>query len=394
MPLADGNALVFIALIFAAAAGFGLARLNRPGRSRQGPGVDNEYFAGLNFLLSEEPDRALDVFLRMAEVDDQTVETHFALGALYRRRGEVDRAIRIHEDILARADLSPRHREAATFALGEDYFGAGLFDRAELLFESLTDSSSRSVPALRYLLRIQEHAREWSAAVATHLRLAALAAPEHPTAIAHYYCELAEQALREQRPLDALRLLRKVREAQRNFPRSALLRARIALDSGDAPLAAGLCRRVVELHPQLLPIVLPQLVHSLRAQGDPAADAGLRELTRIDSDRRAQIAYAGIVTGLYQEPLILECVRDLLSQDANLSDLVPALAGDTVHRADIELEPLARALARIFRRTQQYRCVDCGFATASHFWQCPGCRSWDTLAPVASLELAPMARRR
>ena len=113
--------------------------------------LNQDYFAGLNFLLNEEPDKALEVFLRMVEVDNDTVETHLALGSLYRRRGEVDRAIRIHENIIARQSLQDEHREHAMYALGEDYFRAGLFDRAEQMFQRLSEQPARRTSALRFL---------------------------------------------------------------------------------------------------------------------------------------------------------------------------------------------------------------------------------------------------
>jgi lipopolysaccharide assembly protein B len=394
MPASDGSGILILVLLFAAAGGYLAARLTGRPRPPSDRTISEEYFQGLNFVLSEEPDRALEVFLRMSEVDDETVELHFTLGNLYRRRGEVDRAIRVHENILERENLTTQHREHAMFALGEDYFRAGLFDRSEHLFERLADESSRKPAALRYLLRIREQQRDWREAINVHRRFEVLAAPEHPTAIAHYHCELAEAAIARGDDAAARALLREAREAQRNFPRGALLRAGIALSENDAALAVRLCRRVVDLHPQLLPITLPRLVAALDAEGGQTAERMLYDLTRTNPVRRAEIAYAGIVSSVYERPAILECVRDLLREDPNLGDLVPAFAAEPFADPASQLLPLARALARVFRRSQKYRCVECGFATASHFWQCPGCRAWDALAPVAGLELAPMARAR
>ena len=194
MP-ADPPLLLIAALFVAAAAGWFFGRYRASGgagRTAPANKLSEEYFRGLSFLLEEEPDKALEVFLRMADVDNDTVETHFALGNLYRRRGEVERAIRVHESIMARPSLSDDHRLHAMFALGEDYFRAGLFDRAERLFQQLAEGGGRRVAALRYLLRIFEQQRDWEQAIAAHRRLVALASPEHPTAIAHYHCELAE----------------------------------------------------------------------------------------------------------------------------------------------------------------------------------------------------------
>src|SRR5688500_15748614 len=221
MP-ADPPLLLIAALFVAAAAGWFFGRYRSghrfggAGRTDPANKLSEEYFRGLSFLLNEEPDKALEVFLRMVDVDNETVETHFALGSLYRRRGEVERAIRIHESIMARPSLSDEHRLEAMFALAEDYFRAGLFDRAEVSFRQLAESDARRVPALRYLLRIYEQQRDWDHAIAVHTELTALASPEQPTAIAHYHCELAEQA-RERGDIDAARAhLHSAREVQRN----------------------------------------------------------------------------------------------------------------------------------------------------------------------------------
>jgi lipopolysaccharide biosynthesis regulator YciM len=420
-----------VALFVAAAAGWLVAqfrlrdrtpqssapeRTERPNslpRSQEPPRRLNEdYLKGLGFLLNEEPDKALEVFLRMVDVDNETVETHFALGSIYRRRGEVERAIRIHENIMARPSLSNEHRLEAMFALAEDYFRAGLFDRAERSFRQLVESESRRVPALRYLLRIYEQQRDWDQAITVHNELTALASPEQPTAIAHYHCELAEQA-RDRGDVDAAREhLHRAREAQRNFPRGALIRADIALDMNEPELAATLCQRVVELHPRLLALALPRVLRAVRgsdaedaprlAQQEGAqGEATPREIERRfnawirpEPSARAELAYAAIVAGLEQELFVRDCLPDLLREDPSLGEIVRSVAGDPGQLTQQQRTDLASALARILRRTQRYRCVDCGFASASHFWQCPGCRSWDAFAPVALLDVTPGMQRR
>lgn len=348
------------------------------------------YFAGLNFVLNEEPDKALEVFLRMVEVDNETIETHLALGSLYRRRGEVDRAIRVHENIMARLTLRDEHREHAMFALGEDYFRAGLFDRAEQMFQRLTERTGRRVAALRYLLRIYEQQGDWEQAIATFRSLQSLASTPHPTAIAHYYCELAEAARQSNEREKSLELLEKVRAEQRNFARSALIRADIAWEMGDAPLAVKLCQRVVDLHPQLLPLVLQRLSQAPTVSADGEDSQKFRPVLGPEPIARAELAAAGIVAGLEQEPFVLDSLPDFIRRDPNLGTLVPALVGDPAALGLSQRQALASALARILRRGMRYRCVECGLPTATHFWQCPGCRSWDTLAPASRLELTPV----
>lgn len=402
-----------VALFVAAAAGWLVAqfrlrdrpaqssvpeRPERPNslpRSQEPPRRLNEdYLKGLGFLLNEEPDKALEVFLRMVDVDNETVETHFALGSIYRRRGEVERAIRVHENIMARPSLSNEHRLAAMFALAEDYFRAGLFDRAERSFRQLAEGESRRAQALRYLLRIYEQQRDWDQAIAVHNELTALASPEQPTAIAHYHCELAEQA-RERGDIDAAREhLHRAREAQRNFPRGALIRADIALDMNEPELAATLCQRVVELHPRLLALALPRVLRAVRGSDAGEIERRFNAWIRPEPSARAELAYAAIVAGLEQETFVRDCLPDLLREDPSLGEIVRSVAGDPGQLTQQQRTDLAMGLARILRRTQRYRCVDCGFASASHFWQCPGCRSWDAFAPVALLDVTPGMQRR
>lgn len=356
--------------------------------------LNEEYLKGLGFLINEEPDKALEVFLRMADVDNETVETHFALGSIYRRRGEVERAIRIHESIMARPSLSNEHRLEAMFALAEDYFRAGLFDRAERSFRQLTETEARRVPALRYLLRIYEQQRDWDQAIVIHNDLTALASPEQPTAIAHYHCELAEQA-RERGDREGARgHLHRAREVQRNFPRGALIRADIALDMNEPELAATLCQRVVELHPRLLALALPRVLRASRGGDQQEIARRFNAWIRPEPAARAELAYAAIVAGLEQEPFVRDCLPDLLREEPSLGEIVRSIAGDPGELTQQQRTDLAQSLARILRRTQRYRCVDCGFASASHFWQCPGCRSWDAFAPVALLDVTPGMQRR
>lgn len=395
MP-AEPSLFLIAALFVAAAAGWLAARYWPADASRETVRntLSEEYFRGLSFLLNEEPDKALEVFLRMVDVDNETVETHFALGSLYRRRGEVDRAIRIHENIMARPALNEAHRLHAMFALAEDYFRAGLFDRAERLFQQLADGGGRHVAALRYLLRIYEQQRDWEQAVAVHDRLVRVASPEQPTAIAHYHCELAERA-RERGDFDAARKhLHRVREAQRNFPRGALIRADIALEMNEPELAAVLCQRVVELHPRLLALTLPRVMRALRDNDAGSLAGRFSAWIRAEPAARAELAYAAIVAGLEQESFVRDCLPDLLREDPSLGEIAKALVGDPGRLSDAQSEALASALGRILRRTQRYRCVDCGFASAAHFWQCPGCRSWDAFAPVALLDVTPGIYRR
>jgi lipopolysaccharide biosynthesis regulator YciM len=391
--LGDGGSPLWLTLAgtlavgWAATVGYGEYRRRRRTRRR------DRYLEGLRYLLDDKPDRALEVFLGLAELDDETVDTHFALGSLYRRRGEVDRAIRVHQHIVGRAGLDPRHRDAALTELARDYFRAGLYDRAEKLFLQLADTGPEPALALAHLVRIAELQHDWPQAAAMHERLRAVGVPEQPGAIAHYYCEMAEAAIAERNLEAAREHLRAARGEQKDFGRSAILRGDLARMQGDPGLAVQLYRRVVRRNFHMLPLVLPRLAEAARQAGDSEVfDASLEELLK-NGGNRSEIAYAAIVSGYYDDPVILDCVRELLVTDSDLKDITGALLPAGVEPTTEQLRAVAGALRNVVLRHARYRCSVCGLDSATFLWQCPGCKSWDTLRAIAALEFLPRAAR-
>jgi lipopolysaccharide biosynthesis regulator YciM len=357
----------------------------------------SDYLAGLNYLVNEQPDRAVEAFLRAVAVDRDTVETQFALGALFRRRGEVDRAIRIHQNLMTREELDPVHREQATYALAQDYLGAGLYDRAEKLLQTLSAAGTYRIAALRDLTQVYEIEHEWGRAIEVHRELARIANPAQPSAIAHYWCELAELAM-AQRDYDTARQhLGAARAEQRKFPRGALLRADLALALGDGALSLRLLRRVAIEQPALAGEVLPRLVRALAAPGRDAdlgpylaslADEGGREIADA-------LAHAAILAGELDHPGLIALVRDYVAREPTVADLVGALLPPPAAPDEAALRRLCAALRRQAQRAARFRCTECGFSSTSHFWQCPGCKSWDALRPLTPTELlAPLAATR
>jgi lipopolysaccharide biosynthesis regulator YciM len=187
-----------------------------------------DYLTGLDYLVSEQPDRALDMFLKLMDANADTIETHFALGSLYRRRGEVERAIRIHQNLLAREQLAPEHREQALLALAQDYLRAGLLDRAEGLFQQVSEVPRLRASALDALRLVYERQHDWQQALGAYRQLARIKAAPRGIVAAHYLCELATLAIERGDAADARQLLREARAEAAPFPRAAVLRAQIA----------------------------------------------------------------------------------------------------------------------------------------------------------------------
>ncbi len=392
-----------LALLFVAAAALGwyFARLNGPGSDRdtRGEEFSSDYFQGLNFLLNEQPDKALGVFSRMADVDSDTVETHFALGSLFRRRGEVHRAIAIHQNIVDRVELPRIDRERAMKALADDFLKAGLFDRAEAIFKDLIERPAYKMEALEGLVGIYEQQRDWEKAIETRDQLAVVAPTGTSAAIvAHYYCELAEEA--GARGLDdhQREFLRRARSADRDCIRGALLRAEKAIEDDDHRLAARLYRRVMQTDHSFAPMVLPPLRDChLRMDDLEGLEKLLLRLVTDFPELRPGMAYAAIVDGEFTDPVTESCIEEFVAQNPILTDLLEILRpATTQHDARANLMRVSRALRKLAGRGPRYLCENCGFAGSVLEWRCPTCKQWDTTRPMnffrLQVMLAPTAR--
>jgi lipopolysaccharide assembly protein B len=372
-------------LFLGGAIGFYASRKPRPsaiGAER----LRGNYLAGLNFLVNEQPDRALEAFLRAAELDGDTVETHFALGSLYRRRGEVDRAIKIHQNIATRESLEPTQREQAGFALAQDYLKAGMLDRAERILEPLAESGTHRMAAMRKLIRIYEQEQEWTRAIEVFRELEKSGRAPQESAIAHYYCELAEAARGRGALEEARGHLRAARAERRRFPRGALVRADIAIEQRDFALAERLLAAVLAQDASLAIEVVPRLVRLARADGNGGEEAVGRVVAG-RADAANEIGFAAIMADALDFPPLEERVRACLAQDEAISGLVRAIGRDPASLDARAVQDIAAVLRRLAATTPRYRCATCGFSSIDHFWQCPACKSWDSQRPLLRFDL-------
>lgn len=371
-------------VLLAGAAGFYASRRPRPedGERRR---LRADYLRGLNFLANDQPDRALEAFTRVVEVDRDTVEVHLALGALFRRRGELDRAIRLHQGIVARDKLDPALREQALFALAQDYLSAGLYDRAEQLLIGLAEGGAYRLPAMRELVAIYERERDWPRAIDLHRRLARVGHPQQEVAVLHYLCELAEAARVAGRLDEAREHLRAARASGRQFPRGALVRADIALQEGDTALAMKLLRRAIEWDPGLIDEALPRVLALARA-ADVDGAALVAEFVAACAGGRRELAHAAIVADALEFPPLAELVREFLRQDESVSGFLRAIGRDVDDLDATALRAVGAVLRRLAASTPRHRCGECGFTSRAHFWQCPACKTWDSQRPMLRFE--------
>ena len=339
--------------------------------SRQAP---KAYFRGLNHLLNEQQDQAIDAFIEAVQGDPDTAELHFALGNLFRRRGDYDRAVRVHEHLLSRADLSGKDRDRAQHALALDFLKAGLLDRAEAALQKLQGTSFAG-EAMLALLGIYERSRDWPRALEVALKLDAQAQGSFASRLAHYRCEEAELALRQGDRARARTLLdAAVREAPQ-VARSWVALSALRQQEGDAAGALDALLNLAREAPQALPLVAHLMTDLGRQTGRVEAVAAV---LRAADERSPSIDITEALAALEADPTAARA-RYLQHLEREPSLVIGArwLAGETLSDPMAQA-PVQRTLEQASAPLKRYRCAACGFEARQHFWQCPGCQAWDS----------------
>ena len=372
-----------------AAAGWALGRFGERDEEEAPQPLNIDYLKGLNFLLNEQTDQALEHFLEMVRVDDKTIETHFALGNLFRRRGEVDRAIRIHQNIIARPDLAAEQRDQALFSLAKDYLGAGLLDRAEKLFVRLAQGSRYQVQALENLCGIYEQEKEWEKAIEAGQKLETLGGRSLALQIAHYYCELAEGAAAAGDYSSARQFVKKAQAGRPRTLRGALTRAHIARQTDDYKTALRLYHRIIEENTYLIAEALPEIVATYESEGSTVGlDKALKTMLDKNPDMGPLVAYTAIVNDIGGVPVIDACVERYMLEEPTLAEFVDLqeLTSGEADAHDAALEKVRSALSKLASATPRYQCQECGFSSQRLLWQCPSCRNWETQRPATRVQ--------
>jgi lipopolysaccharide assembly protein B len=381
------NAAWLLMIPAAAAAGFLLGRRGSDIKSgNQVSRLSNTYFRGLNYLLNEQQDKAIEIFLQIAEVDKDTVETQFALGHLFRRRGEMDRAIRMHQSLVTKHGLSEEQKTRAVLALGEDYMRAGLLDRAETLLNDLVEMGVFKPQALRHLISITQAERDWYKAIEYAQKYEEITGESMSKTIAHYYCELADQARSKNEIKEARKLISNAYDADNQSVRAGMIEAQIELSQLDDAAAIRSFERVVRHDHEYLPEVLPQLLTCYeRKQETTRAKSFLLEMTEhyagvspllaladiIQKEEGTSAAYGFLSKQLQQRPSVRgkSALIDLSLQDSQVDK-------------QEALRTIKTVTDLLVVHTPGYRCQRCGFSARAHHWQCPSCKNWGTVKPL------------
>ena len=377
--------MYWLLLLSAGVAGWFLAQIFYKNRSK--PKIPGEYLKGLNYLLNEQPDKALEVFIDLVDVDTETVETHLVLGNMFRRRGEVDRAIRIHQNLIARPTLEAVDKSTALLELAKDYLKAGLLDRAETLLNDVIEIGMQTEEAYPLLLGLYEQEKEWSMAIETTKKLEKVQGIKMNHITAHYYCELGEAAHRadDGDENEAKKLAKKALSYDKDCARASVLLGNIAMRQQNYKSAIKFYKAVAEQKPEYLPEVFMDLRKAFMGQGD---SAGFKQFLKgIKDSNLSGITFSNLLNDLNEKDEdkqnILECLLE--KPELSLLEVNEFLKSKHHQREIIDengLSKIQESVESLIKDRSTHQCKQCGFHGKLLYWQCPGCHSWGTVVPI------------
>ena len=375
--------LLWLLLPVAAASGWLVARHQK---RRKPIYLSPDYFKGLDYWLHEEPDKAIDIFIKLIDVNNQTFETHLALGVLFRRRGEVNRAIHIHQNIIKIPTLDPQQRHLALFELAQDYQNAGLFDRAEDVFKQLLIADNYKIPALSQLLKIYEQEQEWKKAIEIAQKLEKLSAKKMP--IAQYYCEQAEK-YREQGQIDQTQQL--ILQALHIDPfcvRASFIEAELALENNDYQKAIVAFKRVETQDHQYITEVIKNLHFCYKAIGQiDEFRVYLQKILDSYDEITPVLSLAKIIQQELGEQQAINLIAKQMLKRPSLCSIKSFLALSNINNISNEsLVLLHDTVTQLLKNKAFYKCNNCGFTARKLYWHCPSCKQWNTMKPIQGID--------
>lgn len=375
--------LLAIPLFFA--LGWLAARIDIKQVVTESRSVPNSYFRGLNFLLNEQPDKALDAFLEVVKLDPETIELHFTLGALFRKRGEIDRAIRMHENLLERETLAEDDRLKALIELGQDYLKAGLLDRAEEVFNRLLETSYAG-QARRQLLEIYVQEKDWNKAIQAALDLEKSSARPMNAETAHFHCELATLDMVKGNLTEAQHHLDRALDVHKPSARANIMMGDLEAAAGDREAALSTWKLIEVQSPTHMVLVVDRMLENYKQLGkqEEGLDWLKGLLTRHPSLDMFNALYHAVMEGQGAEAAY-QLARDELRRNPSLHALERLAEAELISAPEDRREVIQNAKSLIQRHVQRlsrYHCVSCGFKAKQFFWRCPACGRWDSFDPA------------
>jgi len=387
----DVHDLLWLLLLLplAAASGWYASYRDQRRKKSQFPdgSLSQDYFRGINHLLNEQPDKAIEVFTQMLEVNTETVETHLALGSLFRRRGEVERAIRIHQNLIARPTLDKAQRSQALCELAQDYHKAGLLDRAENLFLELTEIPAHAEQALRSLMHIYEQEKDWDKAIAVGNRLAKTAVRDIGPVLAQYHCELGEQELQAGNTARARSCALDALSIDHGCVRASILAGRVAATQGNDRDAIRAWKKIEQQDAKYLDEVIDEIATAFRnLNEEPQLQLYLYDVARRSPGLRTLLTLTELIRARDGESAAQAFVADRLRQNPSVPGLKKIVDLQAAQNAPVtgeNLDLIQDILGQLTAQQEGYQCRQCGFRGQTLHWQCPACHDWVTMQPAS-----------
>lgn len=375
---------LLIGLPVAFAFGWLASRLDLRQVKREQHSAPKAYFKGLNLLLNEQQDKAIDAFIEAVQNDPDTTELHFALGNLFRRRGEFERAVRVHQHLLGRADLGDTERDRAQHALAQDFMKAGLFDRAEQAYKAL-EGTPFDTEARLALLNLYERSRDWHSAAETGAALERAGTGSFGQRIAHHWCEIALEADAQGHADEATKALENARQAAPQAPRPLLLMGQRLARAGNYREAMTAWNELRLRDVSAFNLICQEFAHAAKAshQGEAGLLALKEAYERIPSLDLLRAKSLLLEQTLSEDPALLKHLQHQPTLGAALAMLDQPVSQWT----EDTTQAMRGAVSKAALPQQRYRCAACGFEAQRYFWQCPGCLTWDSFPPHRIEEL-------
>ncbi|MCG6342807.1 lipopolysaccharide assembly protein LapB [Vibrio fluvialis] len=384
--------ILFLLLPIAAAYGWYMGnRSAQQDKQKHSHQISRQYVTGLNLLLSDQSDKAVDHFIELLQVDNETIDTHLALGNLFRSRGEVDRAIRIHQNLISRSGLTIDQKNLALQQLAKDYMVSGFLDRAERIFEQLVDEPEHRESALQQLTAIYQQTREWHKAIDCAQALVKMGRKRVRTSIAHFWCELAMQEKADGHDSKAIQLFKKALQEDSKCVRASISLGKLYLENEDYRKTIQYMEMVLEQDIDFIGEVLPTLAECYHHLGqEQELVQFLRQCISNKAGVSAELMLAQMVAqhdgvASAQELLTRQLVKNpTMKGFYRLIDYHIAEAEEG--RAKESLSTLQKLVGEQMKVKPHYRCRRCGFSTHSLYWHCPSCKGWGSIKPIRGLD--------
>lgn len=389
MPDVALLALIVVAML----SGYLLGRrdLRKKKQSHSGQKLSREYFVGLNYLLNEQTDEAIETFIKALDLNNDTVDTYLALGSLFARRGEVEKSIRVHQDLLARPSLTPAQSQRVQLELAKDYMQAGLFDRAEAMLSEMARNHHEYRPdALQQLLKIYEQEKEWAKAVAVGEELRKAGGDQYAVVLAHFYCEGAQTCIDHNDRVSARKAIRQAFTRDRNCVRASLLLARMEFDDARYRDCIKALEKVAQQDVRYVPLTLELLEQAYQRMGNMRGyTAFLGRCLNERASAAVVLAMTKVLASERGDEQALRFLTEQLGKAPSLKGLNALMSLQLRNPAVGNLESihLLKAMTeRMLEIKPVYQCASCGFSGKEMHWMCPGCHSWGATAPVQGME--------